>query len=213
MVTRRTAKKAAEKPKDTAPETAGDAASPPLETPTPSDRRLVQEPDGTATPAEANERRVETPAPEHVESENKPDTVPPFPRAVEALKGHNDDRAKAGEAVEPVGPGNAAGITGRAAPEGDAPDIEPGTFLHPQTKEGVEATKRYSVPQAGDTEQAVYVTTPDGEKVHKGLSRWRNNSDGSLDILDGDRDPGAVGRVVKSYRSGQFSYVGHNPQP
>lgn len=184
----------------------------PLDTPVPSDRRLVQIPDGTASASEANERREVKPAPEHVEGKAKTDTVHPLPGNVDKLKAHNDLRADAGEAVEPVGPGNATAMTDRAAPAGTLPDHEPGTFLHGQTKEQVEATKRYSEPNELPP-TSIFVTTRDGQQEVKGAVKGRAETDGSLSLLAGPLDPAVTPKVVKTFRAGEWSYWGKTRQP
>lgn len=178
--------------------------------PVPSDPRLVQVPDGTATPEEANDRALEKPAPEHVESENKTPTVPPYPYQVERLKARNEQDAAAGQNVEPVGPGNSTAMTDHAAPAGDLPPHEPGTFLHGQTKEQVEATKRYDEPSELPKD-VVYVTTPDGVKVHKGAARQRPTTDGGVEIL-APALTGTEPKVLKKYLRGEWSYAGNDPQ-
>lgn len=184
----------------------------PLDTPLPSDPALVQAPQGTATPELANRRAQEKPAPEHVEAEAKTDTVPPYPAAVEHLKSHNERRAEAGENVEPVGPGNATDMTDRGAPAGDLPEHHNGRFLHPQTKEQLEATKRYSEPHEPPVE-SIWVTTTDGEVQVKGAVKGRIESNGSLSLLAGPLDPAVDPKVVKRFRAGSYSYWGKNKQP
>lgn len=178
------------------------------ETPVPSDPALVQTPDGTATAAVANKRAQEKPAPEHVEAAAKSPTVPPYPHQVAALKAQNEAAAAEGQNVEPVGPGNSTDMTDRAAPAGDLPEHEAGTFLHGQTKEQVEATKRYSEPGQLPA-KSVWVTNRQGEQFEVKGVKGRVETDGSLSILEGPLDPAVPPKVKKSFRAGQWSHWGY----
>lgn len=176
--------------------------------PVPDDIALVQTPDGRATAALANQRAGEKPAPEHVEAAAKTDTVPPYPHQVEALKAANEAAIAAGQNVEPVGPGNSTGMTDRAAPAGDLPPHEDGTFLHPQTKEQLEAQHRYAEPPPPISE-SVWVTNRQGEQHEvKGGARGRVETDGSLSVLEGPLIPGVDPTVKRTFRSGQWSHWG-----
>jgi hypothetical protein len=169
----------------------------------------VQVPDGTATPAEANDRRVEKPAPEHVEAENKTDTVHPLPHQVAGIEGPQRGPGRRRGERRAGRPRQLHRHDGPRSPRGDLPDHEPGTFLHGQTKEQVEATKRYSEPHELPKD-VVYVTTPDGVKTHKGAARTRPTSTGGVEIL-APAVTGTEPKVLKTYRAGEWSYAGNDP--